>query len=92
MRYSPSEIEELIEEVERQGGALLPDPCFPHKTAVIGPKKPKESPTLCGCGNTTRLVSIYGVDDDKIKERGGGFVTACAVCDNMGLWPRYQGK
>lgn len=96
MDYPPDAFTALVTEVESQGGALLPEPCQsedveytvpPYHTASI------QEGITCSCeagrrGNETRLVSIYD-PALKVRQGGSGFVTACAVCDNMGTWPRY---
>lgn len=90
MFYEPQQFETLLEEIERQSGALLPEPCMPIRLNVLGPQKPKVKPRTCGCYNKSRFVSKYEPIDKEMLERGGGFVTSCAVCDNMGEWPRYK--
>lgn len=111
LNYHPDVLDTLIQEVEIQRGALLPDPCTPIKfkapKKIGGPLKPAETQA---CGNDTLLVSVYdpgatvqyevegetvvhSVDKKEAQamiKRGHGFITACAVCDNMGAWPRYK--
>lgn len=87
MRYGPNEWVALQAEVESQGGAVLPDACKPDliKELSVGHNKAH----TCGCGHNARVVSVYECEKEQ-RERGGGFVTACAVCDDIGAWPRYQ--
>lgn len=99
MEYGPNEWTGLVAEVERQGGALLPDECRSELIPELSVHHNKAE--TCGCDNQSKLVSIYEPCDfkkttgggptanDQIK-RGSGFVTACAVCDDMGAWPRYE--
>jgi hypothetical protein len=90
--YPPDAFIALVQEVERQGGALLDDPCEKHDVVYKAP--PYASPSVqekitCGCGHQARLVTIYDKDDVAAGVGGAGFATACAVCDNIGIWPRY---
>lgn len=88
MNYTPDEFLELQETIEDQGGALQPDPCLPQDINRTNPPYKKhlhEKEVTTGCGHVARFVHEY--------DAGGGrshFFTACAVCDNTGLWPRYK--
>lgn len=91
MRYSPEAFDAIIAEVEHQGGALLPEECVREDIRYTVP--PYASPSTqkqvtCGCFNQALLVSTY--DPLPEADQASGFVTACAVCDNMGDWPRYS--
>lgn len=95
MKYLVDTLIGLIEEVESQGGALLDDLCVrrevdysdrPH-TMLDDRGRPVKTHTQ-GCNNETRFVTIY--DPGENVQSGAGFVTACAVCDSMGAWPRYE--
>lgn len=89
MNYSPDGFNALHLEVDRQGGALLPDVCSPQsiefriKDGYI--KNDKQKRVTCGCGNLSRFVLPYKGED---KDKKASFVTFCAVCDSGGAWPR----
>lgn len=92
MDYEIDEFNALVSEIERQGGALLPDKCEGQIIEYKLDKKVDKVKT-CECGNSTVTVSTYDATPYAVKkkalERGGGFIKACAVCDSIGLWPRY---
>lgn len=100
MDYGPEAFAALWDEVEHQSGALLPDACLPQDADYTDPPYIKNTGVqkgiTCGCGNDSRFVSLYEVEPGTKKEmasarkRGSGYVTACAVCDSMGAWPRYE--
>lgn len=86
MRYTPDEFQALEDEINSQGGALLPDICTEDDVVFTCPpykRNKTERRRTCGCGNLSRFVMEYDPGDDKSQ-----FITACAVCDNMGSWPR----
>ena len=89
MNYSPDEFEALHTEVEAQGGVLSPDICMPTDQTYTNPPYVKENHTekkvTCGCGNLSIFVNSY-VGENK-KE---GLIRACAVCDSVGAWPRFE--
>lgn len=94
MDYSADAFNMLYTEIERQGGALLPDSCLPLDIEFTVPPytkaqklKGKDGEGTCGCGNQTRFVHTYDPGPEAAKP---GFVTACAVCDSAGGWPRYR--
>jgi hypothetical protein len=98
MILSPDAHRALIDEVEHQAGAMLPDPCIPGDITFGKEYIQAHQGTLkgvtCGCKNdNVRFVNVYETDDSDEgkaqRKRGGGFVTACAVCDNMAHWPRF---
>lgn len=92
MDYEYDQFAALVAEVERQGGALLPEKCE-GTTIEYKMDKKIDKVRTCECGNETMLISTYEVSGfatkKKAVERGGGFVRACAVCDNVGEWARY---
>lgn len=99
MNYDADSFLALLEEVERQGGVHLPDPCEPVKFRLKQPNgrgelKWKEVFTT-GCRKDARFVLPYepaartAKERQAMLERGGGFATACAVDDDMGKWPRF---
>jgi hypothetical protein len=91
MNYSPEALDALMQEVESQGGALLPDRCEKQDITYEAPPYNAASTqrrATCGCGNETIVVSIYDAGDGKVPS-GAGFARVCAVCDDVGAWPRY---
>lgn len=93
MEYNPDEFVALSAEVERQGGALLPDKCLGQLLTYVIQERENKVYT-CQCRNNTMFISTYEPTIASEKkgslDRGGGFVRACAVCDSMGKWPRYE--
>lgn len=95
MNYSPDEWDALTAEVERQGGALLPDEC--KGRYVSFPVKNSDRMTkaqTCGCGNDSMAVTIYEPHKNanvakKMRSRGAGFARVCLVCDSVGAWPSF---
>lgn len=86
MDYRLDAFEGLIKEVEFQGGALLPERCLPESVDYKQEGRTEVPDTFtCGCGNFSRVVSPYAGEGEN-----GNFITACAVCDNVGAWPRYE--
>lgn len=91
MKYDPDEFNALFGAVEQQGGALLPDACTPQDVTYTKPQYAVASvyeAGTCGCRNKSMFVSPYDKGPETTSP-GAGFVTACAVCDAMGAWPRY---
>ena len=94
--YSPDEFNALVAEVDRQGGALLPDLCEGRVLKYAKPRsKNHDLAQTCHCGNESMAVVTYEPSDDEekdrqMRERGAGFARVCLVCDLAGLWPRYQ--
>ena len=93
MRYSMEALTALEQEVESQGGAVLPDECRPQDIEYKKKDGYEKTKTVrnatCGCMNETRMVSVY--DPGEETQGGSGFCTSCAVCDSMGNWPRFAG-
>lgn len=85
MIYRVATLDVLIEEVEAQGGAVLAEKCLPEAIEFKPPQREIEDSYTCGCGNFTRFASPYETESES-----GNFVTACAVCDNVGAWPRFE--
>lgn len=89
MNYSQQEFFALMEEVEFQGGEHVDTPHMPDtfrlKSSPDGPEKTQET---CGCKHAALFNIPYGLPNS-----GGtaemGTALACAVCDNMGQWPRF---
>lgn len=88
MRYDHEAWEKLISAVEDQGGALLTTPCRPTRIPELSTaRNPAET---CGCKNESRF-SFPRLDSKEEKnEKAEELVTACAVCDDMGKWPRFS--
>lgn len=85
MDYRIETFNELVKEVEGQGGAILAEKCLPEEVIYEEGRHAVPDSYTCGCNNFSRLTSPYESEGDKV-----GFVTACAVCDNVGAWPRYE--
>lgn len=101
MDYSPNEWPLLVSEIERQGGAMLPEFCEGSIATFSSPNASRVTRVrTCHChkeGKTvkTMFVSTYTPSDDEdeaqeLLDRGAGFIRACAVCDNAGSWPRFE--
>lgn len=90
MNYSPDAFTALHQSAERHGGALLDDPCLSEdveRTTKQGYIRNKiDRKTTCGCGHNSRFVLPYEGEEDDKRAR---FVTACAVCDAVGAWPKF---
>jgi hypothetical protein len=87
MNYSIDEFNAVAEEVEKQGGALLNEKCVAKDIIYTAPPYVKASTNFlvtCGCSNVSRFAIEYNGDDSKTH-----LVTACAICDGLGAWPRY---
>ncbi len=100
--YSPDQFGALFTEVEKQGGALLPDYCTGELVTFKSPNGSRTSKVqTCHCHKegrqfSTMTVTPYDPADtqrelDEMKGRGAGFVRACIVCDSVGAWPRFEG-
>lgn len=92
MDYSYEQFAALAAEVEAQCGSHLPDECVPVtlEYKVPGSERVDEVNT-CHCGNESIFVTVYEPETSEARALGSGFVRACAVCDAMGAWPRYEG-
>lgn len=91
MNYSHDEFEALREAVEDQGGVLHDDRCLPRDVEYIDPPYtvPRKYPKLTqGCGHQTVFVTPYTYDLGSGEK--ANFIRACAVCDNIGGWPRFR--
>ena len=95
MNYSPEEWDALTAEVERQGGALLPDECKGRYVSFTVKNSDRVTKAkTCGCGNESMAVTIYDPHRNpkvakKMRERGAGFARICLVCDSVGAWPNF---
>lgn len=90
MDYSPEAMDALYGEVERQGGAWSPDVCQSTPVSYKSPpyKKNRKPTETCSCGHETMCVVTYEPDED-FHQSGSGFVRMCAVCDHVGVMPRF---
>lgn len=95
MNYSPDEWTALCSEVERQGGALLPDRCLPRFVSFSVPNSDRTTKAkTCGCREEAMFVVPYDPADNKkarveMRQRGAGFARVCGVCDAVGAWPIF---
>jgi len=97
--YSPDEWNSLTADIDRQSGAILPEICkgVPLTfTARKGVATAKGSQTQsCHCGNASKAVVPYepavpANKLDSVRQRGGGLVQICLVCDVAGAMPRFS--
>lgn len=87
----PDLFQQIIVQVEDEGGAMLPDACDPQKLTVKTPSGMGMITTV-GCRGMSRMIVPYKVYHNSHVSRGGGFLTVCANCDRVDLWPRFQTK
>lgn len=77
-------------EVERQGGARLPDPCAPQQVTInykkTHPDGRPQKATTCGCGDEAVFVVPY----EHETKNEPAYVRFCAYCDGADMWPRFQ--
>jgi hypothetical protein len=85
VEYTPEQFLRLVDEIESQGGEYLEDEvCKPRQItftgSYFGPM------WVHGCGNDTLFTFPYA------SEAAGSLhdVRLCAVCDNLGLRPRFM--
>lgn len=96
MSYSPDEWSALCDEIERTGGALLPDKCTGVTISFPVPGTRKKSKILTQhCEQETMLVIVYdpSMNDSErnsMSGRGAGYARVCGLCDAVGSWPRFQ--
>lgn len=97
MNFHPEDFLALEEEVERQGGAVLPDTCRGVGFNIMLPnERGKRVPTrksTCRCNNKTLLAIPRLVPDDpdeEVTEKDDELVILCAVCDDAGKMPRFR--
>lgn len=94
--YSPNQFTTLCEEVDSQGGAILPDRCEPTMLKYAKPQDDGLDVAMtCACGNNSMAAVPYtpSAKPDTTKElieRGAGFARICLICDGAGLWPRFE--
>lgn len=81
MTYSPEQFFELIQAVEAEGGSLTEDLCRARQYSMTG--KEGKPFSLRGCNNTAIFRVPYDLGDTL------GEITLCAVCDDLGLIPRF---
>lgn len=89
MNYSQDEFIALMDVIEEAGGMHLDMDCTPErfrlKTSPDGPERIRETQA---CGNPSLFDIPFPLPDgsDLVNT---GTVRVCAVCDNVGLWPRF---
>lgn len=89
MRYSEEQFFALMDEIEFQGGehcqhSHAPD-SFRLKLHPDGPEKVRET---TGCNNPTLFDVSYALPSTAAVAKMGK-ARVCAVCDNIGQWPRF---
>lgn len=90
MNYGQSAFEALVESIEGQGGAMLPETCTPEELSFKPPQKHIPGSFTQGCNNHSMAVVTYDPESDKAPS-GSGYVRVCAVCDAVGAMPRFEG-
>ena len=86
MNYDEDCFESLEDLIAGVGGLLLPDVCEPQ-VLIFERQSERGIPSkasTCGCGNETRFAIPYEGEGDE-----NCVVTACAVCDDIGMWPDF---
>lgn len=96
VQYSADDWQALQAEVDRQGGAILPEECIGEvlNFEAIGPGGKGTRTRTCRCGNQSMAVLVYephvpAKDIAAVKARGGGFLRMCLTCDAAGVWPKF---
>lgn len=86
MNYDPDEFLELEVAIEAQGGIALPETCTGHTIKYKASRgRAHQRIQTSHCGNNCKFSVPYLGEAEKL-----GHVTACAVDDNMGDWPRFS--
>lgn len=92
MNYTEDQYERLVEAVEAVGGEYLDDLCTYREYGATGDLvKPLFRP---GCGNMAVFLVPYETPREFAGDVTGavtGMVEVCAVCDELGNWPRFHG-
>lgn len=84
MHYTKDQFFRLVEAVEDQGGTYLDDLCSHRTYELLGDKARYKTVTIGGCGEVALFEMAY-----EDMHGGVGPITMCAVCDSMGLMPRF---
>ena len=87
MNYTPEQFFRLTELVQEQGGVHVDELCAAREYDLTGPKgrRPGKKLYMPGCGN----YSIFSIPyEGEKKERVE--VKLCAVCDDLGVTPRFN--
>lgn len=97
MELHPSDFLALTAEIERQGGAVLPEKCRGRGFTIILPdQRGKRVPTrksTCRCNNESRVaVPLLPPEDpdEEVSQRDDELAVLCAVCDDVGKMPRFR--
>jgi hypothetical protein len=94
MHYEQSEFYDLIDAIEDEGGKHLAGEdgvllMCTSRTVKLAGKDSKEL-TMPGCGNTTIVEIPYQHPvEDATNATVLSMARFCAVCDDLGWWPRY---
>jgi hypothetical protein len=82
VNYSPEQFFRVSEAIEAQGGVHIDAMCKARRYEFSGERgKPVQLP---GCGNMSLFEIPYEGEDGYPSP-----VTLCAVCDDVGLQPRF---
>lgn len=101
MKYNPEEWPLIVAEVERQGGAMLPEYCVGEVIKFTSPNATRVTKVhTCNCHTPgdprqSMFVAVYDPADEEeeakaMRIKGAGFVRVCLRCDNAGSWPRFE--
>lgn len=88
MEYTQSQLYDLIDAIEDDGGEYLEGLCEARKYALTGDQI--KEPTIPGCGNQTLFKVPYASEVPGTNASVLEHVVLCAVCDDIGSMPRYQ--
>lgn len=97
MKYTPEQFFKLTELIQEAGGVHVDELCAAREYDLTGPKgrRPGKRLYMPGCGNYSIFSIPYEgstvVDDEgDLKTLPGGEVKLCAVCDDVGVTPRFS--
>lgn len=99
-RPSPERIEELVAQVEYQGGGDFVRMCQPARSTIQAHPVPASDEAdssdvrtatsqvieTCSCGQAARVEITY-----RRPGKGDGSYSACAICDAVHRQPRFDG-
>lgn len=89
MNYQPQDINALVTRVEAIGGEHIDEMCTARQYDLTGTVRVSVGSILMlpGCGHTFMFNVPYESPDGSTQP-----ITLCAVCDDMGLMPRFSGS
>lgn len=91
MNYNHDDFLKLMEEIEFQSGLHLDQDCTPETFRLaVKPGGPEKARLTTGCGNPTLFEIPYAQESSDGTTATMGKVIACAVCDDLGRWPRFS--